>query len=179
MFRIVGLGAALASTASAYFHWHGCPKDYKPQATLDVDRYSGTWYEVAVDRQIPFEFFSKCVMAEYTNNGDGTVKVVNRAYGPRGSTELEGVGVVVNTGDASLSIRLGSGTPKPTDKANYTVMDTDYDSYAIFYSCNEFFGGRASFDYLWILAREPTLPYESMLARIETIKETIPHYNFY
>ena len=65
MYKIVSLSAAIASTASAAFHWGGCPADYKPQATFEVERYAGVWYEILVDKYIIFEIFSACVNAEY------------------------------------------------------------------------------------------------------------------
>ena len=63
------------------------------------------------------------------------------------------------------------------DKPNYTVMETDYDNYTIVYSCSDWFWGYASFDYLWILSREPTMTDESFQARVQTIQDTLPHYN--
>ena len=58
MNKFVSLGAALASTASAAFHWGGCSPDTKPQPTFDLDRYAGVWYEIAKDKYIPFEIGS-------------------------------------------------------------------------------------------------------------------------
>ena len=55
------------------------------------------------------------------------------------------------------------------DEPNYTVMETDYDNYTIVYSCDELFGGWASFDYLWILSRTPTMTNANIYARILTI----------
>ena len=62
--------------------------------------------------------------------------------------------------------------------ANYTVLDTDYETYSIVYSCSTIFGS-ASFDLLWILAREPELDEEKMLELIEKIEDKLPSYDFF
>ena len=161
----LGSSALLASTASALFQWQGCPKDYKPQATFDKERYLGNWFEVVADWQIPFELFSDCVLVNYTEREDGSVNVLNRAYSlfyKNGLNEIKGNAVQTDAGDASLRVSFFGGPAKSTDRSNYTIMDTDYDNYSIVYTCNDLFGGRASFDILWILSREPTIPYESL-----------------
>ena len=106
MYKFVSLSAAIASTASAAFHWGGCPADYKPQATFDVERYSGVWYEILVDKYIPFELFSSCVQAEYTLQEDNSVIVNNRNYGWNGWTDMFGTAVQTEKGDASLSVKF-------------------------------------------------------------------------
>ena len=86
---------------------------------------------------------------------------------------------MADTGDASLVVDFSGKTPSPSDKANYTVLDTDYDTYTVVYSCAEFFDGVASFDYLWILARENQLDDATMLEIIAKIDEKVPNYDFF
>ena len=72
--------AALALTASAAPRLGGCPKDYSPMETLDVNRYAGEWYEIVRDKYTPFEILSGCEVVEYTLNDDGTVGVYNSEH---------------------------------------------------------------------------------------------------
>merc|ERR1712087_667668 len=87
-------------------------------------------------------------------------------------------GVQANTGDASLVVGFGGKTPKPTDNPNYTVLDTDYETYSIVYSCGGFLG-LASFDFLWILSREPTLDDAKLLELIGKVEDKLPDYGFF
>ena len=69
------LGRIAAAVALA-----GCvsgPKvDNTPVATLDLNRYLGEWYEIArFDHS--FERGVEQAKANYTQNADGTIKVVN------------------------------------------------------------------------------------------------------
>lgn len=41
---------------------------------------------------------------------------------------------------------------------NYHVLETDYDSYAIVYSCRTLLQGRVRNEYSWILTRDPIDP---------------------
>ena len=41
---------------------------------------------------------------------------------------------------------------------NYNILDTDYDSYAIVYSCSSKFFGLLKSEFLWILTRERNPP---------------------
>ena len=89
-----------------------------------------------------------------------------------------GSAVQSTVGDASLVVSF-SETPTPSDEVNYTVLDTDYDSYAIVYSCASYFWGYASFDYLWILTREPSLSGSKFLELVSIIEDRIPHYDIF
>ena len=72
-----------------------------------------------------------------------------------GWDEVTAKAVQSDDGDASLVVDFTGRTPSPTERANYQILDTDYDSYAIVYDCRDY--GFFSFDYLWILAREPEI----------------------
>ena len=45
-----------------------------------------------------------------------------------------------------------SGTPR----ANYWIVDTDYDNYSLVWSCSDVIG-LVNFDFAWILSRQRTL----------------------
>ena len=55
MSKIACIAAALTLCAQAAPRLTGCPKDYKPMESFDVERYMGTWYEIVRDKYTPFE----------------------------------------------------------------------------------------------------------------------------
>ena len=115
---------------------------------VDLNRYVGTWYEIA---NFPRFFLAKCVadtVSEYSINNDGTVAIenrcrtqdggVNQAYGT--ATPLKG----------SDNTRMEVSFVRPFS-ANFVVvgLDPDY-RWTVIGSVN-----RKS---LWILSRTPQLP---------------------
>ena len=155
-----------------------CP-DFKPMAELDLTRYTGTWYEIHRDKFTPFEILLGCDVATYTARDDGSVTVQNQGHRPiQGWSGATGSAVQADTGDASLIVSFGGNTPSPSDKANYNILYTDYDTYTIVYSCSNILGV-ASFDLLWILAREPELDDSMMLEIIGKIEDQLPDYGFF
>ena len=126
----------------------GCvsgPKvDNAPVATLDLNRYLGEWYEIArFDHS--FERGVEHSKANYTQNADGTIKVVNSG---------------IKNGKPKTAIGKGKMTDTPgllrvsffgPFYADYRVMmiDEDY-TYALV--------GSGDADYLWILSRTSGLP---------------------
>ena len=92
---------------------------------------------------------------------------------------MSGTAVKADNGrdDASFVVGLNK-IPDASDRENYTVMDTDYDSYAIVYSCEPIWYGFGSWEYLWILMREPTPSKDSILPLVKTINEHLPDYEF-
>src|SRR5690606_20915013 len=59
----------------------GAPSGVEPVTGFEVDRYLGTWYEIArLDHR--FERGLTDVTAEYSLNDDGTIRVINRGWNP-------------------------------------------------------------------------------------------------
>ena len=57
----------------------GVPEGVQPVTGFELERYLGTWYEIArLDH--PFERGLSRVTAEYSRRDDGGVRVVNRGY---------------------------------------------------------------------------------------------------
>ena len=136
------LGAITAAVALA-----GCvsvPKvDNAPVAALDLSRYLGEWYEIArFDHS--FERGVEQAKANYTQNADGTIKVVNSGIKDGKPKTAIGKG---KTTDTPGLLRVSFFGPFYVD---YRVMliDKDY-SHALV--------GSGSADYLWLLSRSPEL----------------------
>ena len=171
---------SLAATATAGPSFGACDKSYSPMETFDVDSYSGLWYEISRDKYTFFEALQSCVTATYTANDDGTVGVNNQAYMPiRGWSGGKAIAVPADTGDASLIVDFSGQTPDPSQTPNYTVLDTDYETYTVVYSCSNIAKGLASFEFLWILSRTPTLDDATMISIVEKIDAKLPKYNYF
>ena len=118
--------------------------DNTPLSTLDLDRYLGSWYEIArFDHS--FERGVEEAKAVYTLNRDGTIKVVNS--GIKSGKPKTAVGKGKRTDQPGL-LRVSFFGPFYAD---YRVMmiDEEY-SYALV--------GSGGAGYLWILSRTKTLP---------------------
>ncbi len=130
-------------------------------AHVDLSRYVGTWYEIA---SFPQSFQRGCTAttATYTLREDGDVDVLNRCR--KGSVDGEersarGRARVV---DRATNAKLKVSFFRPF-WGDYWIVDLadDY-SYAVV--------GHPGRDYLWILARTPTMAdatYRSILARLQ------------
>ena len=144
----------------------GCGEE-EPLATVkqvDLERYAGTWYEIA---RLPQWFQRGCYnsTATYSLNDDGTVNVINRCQRQgEENSEAEGTArVVANSGNARLKVRFDNWISRliPTiTEGNYWIiaLDQDYQTVVI---------GEPSREYLWILARQPALPDDQYQALVQ------------
>jgi len=127
-------------------------------SSVDLDRYAGTWHEIA---RYPNFFERMCardVTAHYTRNADATIAVVNSCRKEDGTlTRADGVARVV--APAKLEVRFAPAWLGflPFVWGDYWVIDLapDY-SYSVV--------GAPGRDYLWILARTPNLDDATMAA---------------
>ena len=128
---------------------------------IEVDRYFGTWYEIArFDNAL--ERNLDRVTAEYLKNPDGTVTIINRGYKPNGKQW-----------SAEGTIRLPPPPVEGKFKAvyflwfsmTYYILELDTEDYA--YALV----GSSSPDYLWILSRTPPLPREVLDRLLQRARE--------
>ena len=66
------------------------------------------------------------------------------------------------------------GPPKPTKKPRYMVLATDYNNYAIVYSCYTAYA--FSYDIVWIMSR--TVDPKDWVTIENKLNETLPSYDF-
>ncbi len=143
---------------------HAAPPE--PIERLDLQRYLGTWHEIA---KYPNRFQEQCVSdttATYARSDEGRIEVVNRCRTASGEyDEAHGVARLVGeSGSPKLKVRFAPAWLSwlPMVWGDYWVIDLDeaYTLVAI---------SEPSKEYLWILAREPHVAgerVEALVARL-------------
>jgi apolipoprotein D and lipocalin family protein len=136
--------------------------------SVDLDRYSGTWYEIA---RYPNRFQKSCssdVTATYTVQGDGRIEVLNRCR--KADDSFDSATGTARLADQSgprskLKVRFAPGFLSflPFVWADYWIIDLaeDYSSAVV---------GTPDHKYLWILSRTPRMEdtvFESICRRIQ------------
>jgi len=129
----------------------GCasvPEGLQPVSGFEVDRYRGTWYEIArLDHS--FERGLSKVTAEYSRRDDGGIQVVNRGYDAQRGKWCEARAVARFAGSTDVaSLKVTFFWPF-SGAYNVIVLDQEGYNYAMVTG--------SSRDYLWILARQKRL----------------------
>jgi apolipoprotein D and lipocalin family protein len=126
----------------------GAPEGVEPVSGFELDRYLGTWYEIArLDHR--FERGLSNVTATYSLRDDGGVKVINRGYDSAAKEWDEADGKAYFVGDKDIGqLKVSFFGPF---YGGYNVIALDKDDYQ--YSMVA--GPDRS--YLWILSRTPEL----------------------
>ena len=130
----------------------GCvqiPEGVEAVQGFDVNRYLGTWHEIArLDHS--FERGLVCVNATYSLNEDGSLRVVNRGYDPERKVWKEATGRAYFISGSDIG-RLKVSFFWPF-YGGYNIIELDKSDYSYALVC----GNTRS--YLWILARQTELP---------------------
>lgn len=143
----------------------GCVSAGPPLKTaefVDIDRYTGTWYEIA---RYPNSFQTGCenTTATYELLEDGRVSVLNRCVNEDGEDTIEGSARVVDK-ETNAKLKVSFFWPFEGD---YWILAVD-DNYqwAIV--------GEPSRSMLWILAREPQMPE----AQYQMLTDMLPEFGY-
>jgi len=133
---------------------------------VELERYAGTWHEVAL---YPNRFQQACASdttATYTPLGDGRIGVRNRCRRADGSEmSVDGVAEVVDPAtNAKLKVSFLPSWLRWTGigRGDYWVLHLSPDYRVAIV-------GEPGREYLWILAREPTLAeadYQALMAKV-------------
>jgi len=126
----------------------GMPEGVRPVTGFEIDRYLGTWYEIArLDHS--FERGLTRVTAEYSLRDDGGVRVVNRGYDAAAGEWREAVGKAYFVGSEDAGyLKVSFFGPF---YGSYVVFELDQEAYRY-----AFVAGPDR-SYLWLLARTPTI----------------------
>lgn len=146
-------GVLASLTLAQIPHVGKCPV-VETQSTLNVTQYLGKWYEI---QKFPAIFEKgSCVRAEYSLKSNGRVKVDNRYIENGYETHAIGEAWVPDPNHpAVLNVQFNPAIPP----AQYKVIETDYESYSLVFSCEDV-GGFIDFQFAWILSKKLTLPEE-------------------
>ncbi|XP_037038722.1 apolipoprotein D-like isoform X2 [Bradysia coprophila] len=139
---------------------------------LKIEQYLGTWYEV--ERYFTInELASRCIAATYERRADGKIwvnnvmtnQITNVQQNMSGTVELTGVGV---GGEATYTIHY------TTLLVNYnitmTVLGTDYNNYAVVWSCNGI-GSVVHSESAWLMTRKRNPPAHVLKKAYRVLKQ--------
>jgi apolipoprotein D and lipocalin family protein len=124
---------------------------------VDLQRYSGLWYEIA---KIPNSFQDECAYgttAEYIINEDGEIKVINKCYEEDGNLDVAyGVANIVDKKTkAKLEVSFVSFLGIRPFWGDYWIIGLDEEyKYAVI--------GHPEKKYGWILSRTPSLAKDTL-----------------
>lgn len=140
----------------------GIPEGITPVKGFDINRYAGTWYEIArLDHG--FERGLTHVTAEYKVDKDGNIKVINRGFNlKRGQWEASDAKAYFIDGTDVGRLKVSFFGPF---YGSYNVFELDEKNYAWAMATGP------SRNFLWILSREKTLDPAVMQQLIEKAKK--------
>lgn len=148
---------SLLALACSLLACTGMPENIKPIQQLDLNRYLGTWYEIArLDHS--FERGLEQVTATYALREDGGVSVTNRGYDSEHGEWKEAVGKAYFVEDETTGhLKVSFFGPF---YASYVIFELDDDyQYAYITGHNK--------SYLWLLSRTPTVD-DALLQKFTT-----------
>ena len=143
----------VALASMVLFACTSVPEGLQPVANFDVQKYSGTWYEIArFDHS--FERGLNNVTATYTLGDDGGITVINRGFNTEEQEWEQADGKAYFVGEPTTGhLKVSFFGPF---YASYVVIALDQDNYQ--YSLVT----GPDREYLWILARQPNLPQQTL-----------------
>jgi apolipoprotein D and lipocalin family protein len=128
-----------------------CTANYKNLDTVpevDVEKYMGTWYEIA---RLPnsFEEGLECITATYKLKEDGEIDVINRGREVDDDYELKEANGTAWLPDTNVTSKLKVSFFWPFS-GNYWILELDKDYKHVLI-------GEPSREYMWILSRTPQM----------------------
>ncbi|RVE53897.1 hypothetical protein evm_001559 [Chilo suppressalis] len=138
-----------------------CSENVTVVQNFNATRYQGIWYDI---ESFPQNFqFGTCPIAEYTLNGD-VVDVYNTQVVAQQLDEIRATAVLASDdGSAKLDVTFPVAGTNQTVTMPYWVLATDYDNYALVYSCENIEADRYRVT-SWKLSREKAISEQSSVA---------------
>ena len=164
--RYTGWMNIMAVTVSLALSLAAQDSPVRAVSSVDLQRYAGTWHEIA---RFPNKFQDHCaggVTATYALRDDGRIDVTNRCRTSGGGMdEAQGIARRVDGSTAKLEVRFAPAWLSflPMVWGDYWIigLDPDY-RYAVV--------GDPEREYLWILSRTPSLDPALYSQAVETAR---------
>jgi len=161
---LIGGGTCLSGSSG----WGRCPQP-PVQQPFDFNLYTGAWYEYQ-RFSVAYEAFVKCGKAQYqvqrydqntggpilsvTNSGIKELKIGDHTIFRKNSSTVGQATIPDLSQPAKLVVTFGGQILSYFARGDYWVLSTDYNSYALVYSCTALPFNVGYFDVAWILTRE-------------------------
>ncbi|XP_001660226.2 lazarillo protein [Aedes aegypti] len=154
-------------------------RDLPVENQFNITQYMGTWYEIK-RYENEFQPNGDCVTAQYTlntTNMEVTVENTMKKLPDQKPSVARGRAVLANptSAEAKLLVRFES-TPETVPSSIYWVLKTDYQKYAVVWSCHA--AGENSTESAWILSRSPVMEQASELVVENLIKQHLKPESF-
>ncbi|XP_026462096.1 apolipoprotein D-like [Ctenocephalides felis] len=148
------LFVCLATTFAQIPQLGFCP-DVKPMQDFDMEAFLGDWFETERYFTVS-ELGRRCVFSNYERRPDGSIRVSNQMTNAFTNVKRTWVGELSTKGENSGSMLVKYNTLPVSLDTSYSVLDTDYDTYAVVYNCNPV--GPIHTQSCWVLTRERNPP---------------------
>lgn len=137
------------------------PKKAKPITNFEINRYLGTWYEIA-RFDFRFERDLDNTTAQYSLEENGKVNVLNSGYNYKTKEWVSAKGIAKFRVDKNVAALKVSFFGPFYAGYNVLAIDNNY-QYALIAGKN--------LDYLWILSRERSIPDDVKRSYLKIAKE--------
>uniref|UniRef100_A0A1B6JTI0 Lipocalin/cytosolic fatty-acid binding domain-containing protein n=1 Tax=Homalodisca liturata TaxID=320908 RepID=A0A1B6JTI0_9HEMI len=159
--KVFVLVAAYLAVAAAE-----CP-NLTPVQSFDIAKYLGTWYHQASTENFASYGPSRCAKTEYTlDSTTGIVHIKNSIKSKLGEETITGSMELADPTKDEGKLNIKLQFPFGTAAGQVLVLATDYDNYAIIYTCRMFSGVPTK--HAWILTREQHLDGDAR-AKVEAL----------
>ncbi|XP_057327243.1 apolipoprotein D-like [Microplitis mediator] len=138
-----------------------CPT-VKASKTIDIDKYSGKWYEWETSNSLS----SICSSSTWTKHSDSIITVVHRSISKITNLESGIIGdVTINDEKVNVQYNMPMGR---NIEVEYRILDTDYENFSILWSCSNF--KLVHYTHLSVHVRDPNVEPNNLKIGV-TIKE--------
>ncbi|XP_059047399.1 uncharacterized protein LOC131842848 [Achroia grisella] len=160
-------------TGEPVFYRGQCDETISVVANFDPVLYAGRWYSI---QSYPIEFqYGTCLSTEHTlDQASGSYDLYYSQIHLQRQNIMNATAAIDSDGTGKLNVSFplpGYIYPAVDVVIPYWILDTDYDNYALVYSCDNFNNEYMRVGY-WRLSRNKTLSPES-IAAIESVTNNL------